>query len=279
MVSPTQLATLVRATAAARDQWRPVVRFTPRRRWFHRLGLTDDYETWLLTWLPGQRTGFHDHGGASGAFAVAQGDLRETLASPGSSRLRHRTTRRRCRHEFRRPARARGGQHQPRARRQRACLLTSADSDAAIRTQRLWPDARADRPRRGRLVSRPAGARHHRRGTRRGPRSHYAAHPRAGAPSGRGGRRAGRHQAAGAAPGRGPDPRCGDRGAQRPRVAPGSGVGNPAADRPATTCRSSSSARRGTPQAWRQPRCWTWASGGQPTCRAASGPGRRRGCR
>jgi predicted metal-dependent enzyme (double-stranded beta helix superfamily) len=104
MVSPTQLATLVRATAVARDQWQPVVRFTPRRRWFHRLALTDDYETWLLTWLPGQRTGFHDHGGASGAFAVAQGNLRETLGSPGSSRLRHRTARRGAVRSF-------GGQH------------------------------------------------------------------------------------------------------------------------------------------------------------------------
>ena len=104
MVSPTQLATLVRATAAARDQWQAVVRFTPRRRWFHRLALTDDYETWLLTWLPGQRTGFHDHGGASGAFAVAQGNLRETLASPGSSRLRHRMARRGAVTSF-------GGQH------------------------------------------------------------------------------------------------------------------------------------------------------------------------
>jgi predicted metal-dependent enzyme (double-stranded beta helix superfamily) len=92
-LSPAQLARLVRATAAASDQWQPVVQFTPGRRWFHRLALTDDYETWVLTWLPGQRTGLHDHGGASGAFAVAQGDLYETLASPGSSRLRHRTAR------------------------------------------------------------------------------------------------------------------------------------------------------------------------------------------
>jgi hypothetical protein len=90
-LSPMQLAGLVRAAAAATDQWQPVVQFTPGRRWFHRLALTDDYEIWLLTWLPEQRTGFHDHGGASGAFAVAQGDLYETLAWPGSSRLRHRT--------------------------------------------------------------------------------------------------------------------------------------------------------------------------------------------
>ena len=145
-LGPMQLARLVRATAAASDQWQPVVRFTPRRRWFHRLALTDDYETWLLTWLPGQRTGFHDHGGASGAFAVAQGDLRETLVSPGSSRLRHRTARNGTVTSF-------GGQHVhdvgnigARAGRQRARLLTALVSDAAVRNHRLWPHARADRP-------------------------------------------------------------------------------------------------------------------------------------
>jgi predicted metal-dependent enzyme (double-stranded beta helix superfamily) len=49
--------------------------------------LTDDYEIWLLSWLPGQRTGFHDYGEAAGAFAVAQGDLREMLASPGRTAI------------------------------------------------------------------------------------------------------------------------------------------------------------------------------------------------
>jgi predicted metal-dependent enzyme (double-stranded beta helix superfamily) len=53
--------------------------------------MTGDYEVWLLTWLPGQRTGFHDHGEASGAFAVAAGELRETLGAPGARRIRHRT--------------------------------------------------------------------------------------------------------------------------------------------------------------------------------------------
>jgi predicted metal-dependent enzyme (double-stranded beta helix superfamily) len=90
-LSPAELGQLVRATARKGDAWLPVVRFTPDRRWFHRLALTADYEIWLLTWLPGQHTGFHDHGNAAGAFAVAQGELRETLAAPGSSRIRRRT--------------------------------------------------------------------------------------------------------------------------------------------------------------------------------------------
>jgi len=86
---PAQLSQIVRATVLAEDSWRPVLRFA-ERRWFSRLVLTDDYEIWLLSWLPGQHTGFHDHGEACGAFGVAQGELRETLAAPGRARLRHR---------------------------------------------------------------------------------------------------------------------------------------------------------------------------------------------
>lgn len=89
-LSPMQLAQLVGSVAAA-DNWRSCVRFTSDRRWFGRLALTADYEIWLLSWLPGQHTGFHDHGNAAGAFAVAQGELRETLAAVGSRRLRCRS--------------------------------------------------------------------------------------------------------------------------------------------------------------------------------------------
>ena len=85
-LNPAELGRLVRATAAAADNWREIVRFTESSRWFQRLALTTDYEIWLLS----QRTGFHDHGHASGAFAIARGELLETLAAPGTTRLRHR---------------------------------------------------------------------------------------------------------------------------------------------------------------------------------------------
>jgi predicted metal-dependent enzyme (double-stranded beta helix superfamily) len=90
-LSPAQLAEIVRETAAAEHGWRPIVRFTAETRWFRRLALTTDYEVWLLSWLPGQHTGFHDHGDARGAFAVAQGELRESLAAPGRTDVRPRT--------------------------------------------------------------------------------------------------------------------------------------------------------------------------------------------
>jgi predicted metal-dependent enzyme (double-stranded beta helix superfamily) len=60
------------------------VRFSSPQRWWSRLALTEEVELWLLSWLPGQHTEPHDHGGASGAFSVVLGTLSETYRYPGS---------------------------------------------------------------------------------------------------------------------------------------------------------------------------------------------------
>lgn len=75
-LSPSRLAALARAAATGHD-WAALVRYRPDERWYHRLEQGDDHEVWLLSWLPGQRTGFHDHYGSAGAFAVVRGELRE----------------------------------------------------------------------------------------------------------------------------------------------------------------------------------------------------------
>jgi predicted metal-dependent enzyme (double-stranded beta helix superfamily) len=82
-VSPLELARLVSAIAGRPARWRPTLRFDPARRWFAQLELTTDLEVWLLSWLPGQGTGFHDHGAAVGAFTVAQGELTERAVPAG----------------------------------------------------------------------------------------------------------------------------------------------------------------------------------------------------
>jgi predicted metal-dependent enzyme (double-stranded beta helix superfamily) len=73
------------------DSWGGLVHFNPGRRWYRRLELADDHEVWLLSWLPGQGTGFHDHGRAAGAFAVARGQVRERTVPAGHVRIRQRT--------------------------------------------------------------------------------------------------------------------------------------------------------------------------------------------
>ena len=63
--------------AAAPEQWAVAPRFNPVDRWYHRLAEATDHEVWLLTWLPGQGTEIHDHGGSAGAFQVVSGSLTE----------------------------------------------------------------------------------------------------------------------------------------------------------------------------------------------------------
>ena len=89
-LSQTRLRQLVSTVAAQPDSWGELVRFEAGRRWYRRLELAEDREVWLLSWLPGQGTGFHDHGLAAGAFAVAQGRVRErtVVAGPRPARPR-----------------------------------------------------------------------------------------------------------------------------------------------------------------------------------------------
>ena len=81
-LTQARLAELVRL-AAATGEWATLVRYTEDERWYHRLERGENHEVWLLSWLPGQRTGFHDHGGSAGAFAVAHGTLDERSAPGG----------------------------------------------------------------------------------------------------------------------------------------------------------------------------------------------------
>ncbi|MGH3231361.1 MAG: cysteine dioxygenase [Streptosporangiaceae bacterium] len=83
-LSQARLNQIVTALAARPGGWGEVVRFAAGRRWYQRLQLADDREVWPPSWLPGQSTGFHDHGRAVGAFAVAQGQVRERTVAVGS---------------------------------------------------------------------------------------------------------------------------------------------------------------------------------------------------
>jgi rhodanese-related sulfurtransferase len=76
------LRQLAQDIAARPQQWAGLVRYDASERWYRRLSHDHDQEVWLLSWLPGQDTGFHDHGESAGAFAVAFGALRESTLSP-----------------------------------------------------------------------------------------------------------------------------------------------------------------------------------------------------
>ncbi len=72
---------VARDYAANPDDWPLAPRFDPHARWYHRLA-DGEPEVWLLTWLPGQGTPWHDHGGSAGAFVVVSGTLVEQTLGP-----------------------------------------------------------------------------------------------------------------------------------------------------------------------------------------------------
>ncbi|MFJ2824981.1 cysteine dioxygenase [Streptomyces toxytricini] len=79
-----EFAGLARSIAADRASWEHLVRYDATTRWYHRLrsvapspGSPTGYEVWLLSWVPGQGSGFHDHGPSSGVWTVLEGGLTE----------------------------------------------------------------------------------------------------------------------------------------------------------------------------------------------------------
>jgi len=83
LLGARQLADVVRGLAADPAQWLTRVRLNPAGRWYERIHLDDSHEVWVISWLPGQATGFHDHGGSAGAFAVVWGTLTERRVAGG----------------------------------------------------------------------------------------------------------------------------------------------------------------------------------------------------
>jgi rhodanese-related sulfurtransferase/mannose-6-phosphate isomerase-like protein (cupin superfamily) len=74
--TPEELANIVSLFVSS-DGWMDRVRLRAERRWYERLYHGPSHDIWVISWLPGQSTGFHDHGESSGAFVVVTGILEE----------------------------------------------------------------------------------------------------------------------------------------------------------------------------------------------------------
>ncbi|MFE5855120.1 cysteine dioxygenase [Streptomyces sp. NPDC056500] len=68
---------LARTITADRARWAHLVQYDAASRWYHRLATGPGHEVWLLSWVPGQRSGLHDHGPSSGVLTVLEGRLTE----------------------------------------------------------------------------------------------------------------------------------------------------------------------------------------------------------
>ncbi|MGX7827847.1 cysteine dioxygenase [Actinokineospora sp. 24-640] len=81
--SVRQLRSLTRRVSAQLGaELAEFAQYDSESRWWARLALTGGVELWLLSWLPGQGTRPHDHGGAAGSFTVVRGELTEHYRYP-----------------------------------------------------------------------------------------------------------------------------------------------------------------------------------------------------
>src|SRR5216683_921671 len=87
-LAPAQLRAVTAGLAQRRDLWADLV-----VRWYLPLLRSNSCDIWLLAWVGGQDTDWHDHGGSSGSFAAAQGWLTEQYRVPSGQRIARRRLR------------------------------------------------------------------------------------------------------------------------------------------------------------------------------------------
>ena len=136
---PGGAAALAVALTAHPELWAPRVRYREHSRWTSLLDPADaaavldpglhaelaGAQIWLLSWLPGQGTDLHDHGGSAGAFAVARGSSPSGWSPParGTACTSHHRPARRPGAPLRPAPRPPGDQHAATSRRS-ACTST-----------------------------------------------------------------------------------------------------------------------------------------------------------
>jgi predicted metal-dependent enzyme (double-stranded beta helix superfamily) len=85
VLSIPELRALTQQLAGDPSAWRHLVRHDADARIFERLLAEPSVEAWLICWMPGHDTGFHDHDVSSGAVAVIEGQVREDRLILGRS--------------------------------------------------------------------------------------------------------------------------------------------------------------------------------------------------
>jgi predicted metal-dependent enzyme (double-stranded beta helix superfamily) len=78
------LEELVRRLADRPDLWQPLVVVDSDRRRYELLYEDERVDIWVLSWMPGQKTGFHDHDLSRVGLACVRGELDEASLAIGS---------------------------------------------------------------------------------------------------------------------------------------------------------------------------------------------------
>jgi Cysteine dioxygenase type I len=77
ILNPAELEDVAAAIGGRRDIWEPLVHLDDERRRYELVYEDERMDAWVLSWMPGQGTGFHDHWISSLGLFAAQGVVRE----------------------------------------------------------------------------------------------------------------------------------------------------------------------------------------------------------
>ena len=77
ILEPAELSALAQRIAADPAAWRPLVSHDPDHRGHQQLYIDEYLGVWVISWMPGQDTGLHDHELSNGGIAVAEGTILE----------------------------------------------------------------------------------------------------------------------------------------------------------------------------------------------------------
>jgi hypothetical protein len=96
-LSPVELEQLAIAIRDRPELWEPLLLIDAHRRRYRLLFEDERTDIWVLCWMPGQSTGFHDHDSSDVGIAIAQGMVveRQLQLPTGATalELRHGATR------------------------------------------------------------------------------------------------------------------------------------------------------------------------------------------
>jgi predicted metal-dependent enzyme (double-stranded beta helix superfamily) len=90
LLTPEELEDVARRIGEHPELWEPLVRDDSERRRFELIYEDDRMDAWVLSWMPGQGTGFHDHYVSSLGLACVQGSVKEDWLRFGAPELEFR---------------------------------------------------------------------------------------------------------------------------------------------------------------------------------------------
>jgi hypothetical protein len=87
ILTPEELEQVAGRIGDCPEIWEPLVRVDSERRRFELVYEDDRMDAWVLSWMPGQGTGFHDHYVSNVGLVCVQGGVREDRLRFGAPEL------------------------------------------------------------------------------------------------------------------------------------------------------------------------------------------------